>query len=91
MCIMPEQVKQIMQRSVVHISDALAHPLFMAKRDWYSTYDANPSQAIETKEKLLRMCASENALVFGAHFPFPSLGYIQQEFESWKWLPIDLA
>ena len=75
----------------MHISDALAHPLFMAKRDWYSTYDANPNQAIETKEKLLRICASENALVFGAHFPFPSLGYIQQEHESWKWLPIELA
>ena len=76
----------------MHISDALAQPLFMAKRDWYSIYDANPVQAVETKEKLLRMCVSENALVlFGAHFPFPSLGYVQHKHERWKWLPIEMA
>jgi glyoxylase-like metal-dependent hydrolase (beta-lactamase superfamily II) len=75
----------------MHISDALAHPLFMAKRDWYSTYDANPAQAIETKEKLLRMCASENALVFGAHFPFPGLGYVQQKPGNWKWMPVEMV
>jgi glyoxylase-like metal-dependent hydrolase (beta-lactamase superfamily II) len=71
-----------------HIADAFVHPLFLAKRDWYSTYDANPAQAIETKIGLLNMCASENALVFGAHFPFPGLGYVQQEVGSWKWKPI---
>ena len=76
---------------LTHISDTIAHPLFMAKVDWYSTYDADPAQAVETKKKLLRMCSSENALVFGAHFPFPGLGYAQQEHESWKWLPIEVA
>jgi len=73
---------------LLHISDALAHPLFIAKRDWYATYDANPAQAVETKEKLLSICASENALVFGSHFPFPGLGYVRQENDSWKWQPI---
>jgi len=76
---------------LIHISDAIAHPLFMTEVDWYSTYDADPAQAIDTKKKLLRMCSSENSLVFGAHFPFPSLGYVQQENESWKWLPIEVA
>jgi glyoxylase-like metal-dependent hydrolase (beta-lactamase superfamily II) len=78
-------------RHLMHISDALAHPLFMAKPDWYSTYDSNPTQAVETKERLLNECASENALVFGAHFPFPGLGYIQQGIKGWKWQPIDGA
>jgi glyoxylase-like metal-dependent hydrolase (beta-lactamase superfamily II) len=75
-------------RQLVHLADALAHPLFMVKPDWYSTYDANPPQAIETKMKLLNACASENALVFGAHFPFPGLGTVQQEGERWKWQPV---
>jgi glyoxylase-like metal-dependent hydrolase (beta-lactamase superfamily II) len=73
---------------LTHISDALAHPLFMGKRDWYSTYDANPTQAVDTKIKLLNMCASENSLVFGSHFPFPGLGYVQRGQECWKWQPI---
>ncbi len=76
---------------LIHISDALVHPLFMGNSEWYSTYDANPIQAIDTKIKLLGMCASENTLVFGSHFPFPGLGYIQQEDEYWKWQPIIVA
>jgi len=76
---------------LMHISDALAHPLFMGNADWYSTYDANPAQAIETKIKLLNLCAAEHILVFGAHFPFPGLGYVQQGHECWKWQPIEDA
>lgn len=76
---------------LLHISDALAHPLFMGNVEWYSTYDANPAQAVATKRKLLDMCASENILVFGAHFPFPGLGYVQWGQERWVWQPVDAA
>jgi hypothetical protein len=75
-------------RQLVHLADAVAHPLFIAKREWYSTYDANPLQAIETKIKLLNDCASDNALVFGAHFPFPGLGTVESEGDHWKWYPV---
>ena len=75
-------------QQLVHLADAVAHPLFIAKRDWYSTYDANPPRAIETKTELLNACASEKALVFGAHFPFPGLGAVQQEGERWIWQPV---
>jgi len=63
----------------------------MGNRDWYSTVDANPAQAIETKMILLNMCASENTSVFGAYFPFPSLGYVQQGHDCWIWQPIKHA
>ena len=76
------------EEQLMHIADALAHPLFMENRHWYSTYDADPIQTVETKIQLLNMCASENILVFGAHFPFPGLGYIQQGNDCWKWQPI---
>lgn len=72
---------------LIHLSDSLAHPLFMANREWYSTYDANPAQAVDTKIKLLDMCASENALVFAAHFPFPALGNVQKVGDQWIWKP----
>jgi glyoxylase-like metal-dependent hydrolase (beta-lactamase superfamily II) len=73
---------------LIHIADALAHPLFMGNRDWVSTYDADPAQAAATKIELLDVCASENALVFGPHFPFPGLGYVQQGDGYWKWTPV---
>ena len=80
-----------LDEQLVHISDALVHPLFMGHRDWYSTYDANPTQAVETKARLLDMCASENALVFGAHFPFPGLGRVRRGHERWTWHPVGVA
>ena len=70
---------------LVHLSDAVVHPLFMAHREWYSTYDADPAQAVKTKIELLDMCAAENAMVFGAHFPFPGLGHVRSGQEGWTW------
>ena len=75
---------------LVHLADALVHPLFMGDRAWYSTYDADPTRAVETKISLLDMCASENSLVFAAHFPFPGLGYARQGQAGWDWQPIDI-
>jgi glyoxylase-like metal-dependent hydrolase (beta-lactamase superfamily II) len=75
-------------KQLLHVSDALIHPLFMAHRNWYSTYDSDPEQALMTKQELLDWCASEGAVMFGAHFPFPGIGYVQQRDEGWRWHPI---
>lgn len=74
---------------LLHISDVIINPLFLGNHDWYSTYDANPTQAVETKRKLMDKCVSENLLVFGAHFPFPGLGYVKQGQERWGWQPVE--
>lgn len=72
-------------KKLMHVADAIVHPLFIAKPNLYSTYDADPTKAIETKVKILEICASENALLLGSHFPFPGLGYVQQKDNGWKW------
>lgn len=73
----------------VHLSDAVVHPLFMAKPEWYATYDAEPERGVKTKGAVLDMCAEENALVFGAHFPFPGLGYVCSGEGWWDWQPME--
>ena len=73
---------------LIHLADALAHPLIMTNRAWYYSYDVEPEQAIETKERLLERCVSEKALVFAAHFPFPGLGTIQRRDTQWQWQPV---
>jgi len=79
-------------QSLVHLADAVVHPLFMANADWYSTYDSDPIQAIESKKILLNRCATGKSLVFGAHFPFPGLGYVQVAVDhSWLWQPLQAA
>jgi glyoxylase-like metal-dependent hydrolase (beta-lactamase superfamily II) len=76
-------------KGLIHLADAVAHPLFMAKRDWVSTYDADLALAVETKAKLLELCVAENALVFASHFPFPGLGHVKQGRDRWNWQPLD--
>lgn len=72
---------------LLHISDAVVHPLLMARDHWYSTYDSDPAQAVATKVQLLDWCASERVLVFGAHFPFPGIGRVQRHGGGWTWHP----
>ena len=74
--------------TLIHLADGLLHPVIMADRSWYYTYDVGPEQAIETKERLLEWCVSEEALVFATHFPFPGLGTIQRRDTQWQWHPV---
>jgi glyoxylase-like metal-dependent hydrolase (beta-lactamase superfamily II) len=77
-----------MGEQLLHLADAVIHPVFIEQRDWVSTYDSVPDQALAVKKKLLDRAASEETLVFGAHFPFPSLGYVRHGKKGWKWLPV---
>ncbi len=77
-----------MGQQLLHLADAVIHPLFMAQPAWASTYDSVPDQALAVKKRLLDQAASEDALIFGAHFPFPGLGHVRQEEKGWQWLPV---
>jgi len=80
-----------MGEELLHLADAVIHPVLMEERDWVSTYDSVPDQAMAVKKRLLDQAASEEALIFGAHFPFPCLGYVRQGKKGWKWLPVTAA
>jgi glyoxylase-like metal-dependent hydrolase (beta-lactamase superfamily II) len=74
---------------LLHLADAVIHPIFVEQRDWASTYDSVPDQALAVKKRLLDWAASEETLVFGPHFPFPGLGNVRQRKKGWMWLPVD--
>jgi len=73
---------------LLHLADAIVHPMMMASPGWYSPYDSLAEQAIATKRRLLDRAASEKALIFAAHFPFPGLGYVSPKEEGWRWQPV---
>ncbi len=75
-------------KQLLHLADAVVHPIFVEQQDWASTYDSVPEQALAVKKRLLDQAAAERTLVFGAHFPFPSLGYVRQRKKGWEWLPV---
>jgi glyoxylase-like metal-dependent hydrolase (beta-lactamase superfamily II) len=70
------------------ISDAAVHPIHLKQPGWYAAVDLEPEQALASRRRLMDMAAAEKALLYAAHFPFPSLGHVTQKGEGWRWQPI---
>ncbi len=70
------------------LADALFHPIYLTHPDWRWSFDAAPEQAQKDRQQLIELAASEQALVFGSHLPFPGVGRLICEEGSWCWQPI---
>ena len=71
------------------ISDIALHPIHLECPEWHAAVDLDPEQVVTTRRKLFSRAATEKALVFAFHFPFPGLGKVIQKGESWQWQPIE--
>ncbi len=70
---------------LLHLADAVIHPLFMVYPGWYSTFDFDAQQVVQDRQQLLAWASAERMLLFAAHFPFPGLGTIQPQGQGWQW------
>jgi glyoxylase-like metal-dependent hydrolase (beta-lactamase superfamily II) len=70
-------------------SDIALHPIHLECPEWHAAVDLDPEQVVTTRRKLFTRAATEKALVFAFHFPFPGLGRVIQKGESWQWQPIE--
>lgn len=74
---------------LIHVSDAVLTPLHLEHPDWAPVFDMQPTQAAESKARILNLIAEEDALMFAHHFsPFPALGRVRREGRVWRWRPI---
>jgi glyoxylase-like metal-dependent hydrolase (beta-lactamase superfamily II) len=70
------------------IGDAITTPaLFMANPEWYPIFDMDPTQAVETRKKLLDRAAAERMPVVGYHFPFPATGRVEKAGTGYRLVP----
>ncbi len=76
------------QEQLLHVADAVLHPVFITHPTWHSGFDSYPSEAAETRKMLLSRAAQFNMLVASAHLPFPGLGRVKEEEGKWLWQPI---
>jgi len=77
--------------NLVHISDAVIHPIHLELPGVLIQYDILPEQTLETRRTLCDRLAGEQTLVFAHHFPpFPNLGYIEKRGEGWCWQPLPI-
>jgi glyoxylase-like metal-dependent hydrolase (beta-lactamase superfamily II) len=71
-----------------YLADLALHAIHLEHPEWYTVYDSNPQQIIDTRHKLLEKVASEQALTLFYHFDFPSLGYVIPKGNTWQWQPV---
>jgi glyoxylase-like metal-dependent hydrolase (beta-lactamase superfamily II) len=75
---------------LLHVSDAVLHPLHLEHPEWIPVFDMLTEQASASKHRIFNLAAEEDALVFAHHFPpFPNLGRIRKQAQGWRWQPIE--
>ena len=69
---------------VVHAADLqIAHPEYCA------SFDNDKKLAYQTRVSFLETMSKEGNIVFGAHIPFPGVGYIMKESGSYRFDPYE--
>ncbi|SLN34185.1 MBL fold metallo-hydrolase [Roseisalinus antarcticus] len=64
-----------------HYAFSLRHP------DSPVGFDDDKPQAIETRKRVLAMVADAGTLVIGHHMPFPAVGHVERDGDSYAWRP----
>lgn len=75
-------------RQVMALGDAMSHAYTnFAHPDWYNAFDADGDQTVATRKRLLDMAATDRIAILGYHFPFPGVGHVLREDDSYRFLP----
>jgi glyoxylase-like metal-dependent hydrolase (beta-lactamase superfamily II) len=75
---------------VLHIADAVLHPIHLERPDWYPVYDLFRKEAATTRRRLLDRAAADGTMLVTYHFPFPGMGHVSRKREGWEWYPISM-
>ena len=70
------------------VADSVLHPIHLERLDWYSAVDFDPGQAVLSRRRLLNVVSEEDALMSAFHFPFPGIGRVVENMETWLWQPL---
>jgi glyoxylase-like metal-dependent hydrolase (beta-lactamase superfamily II) len=75
-------------QEVLLTGDAIAtiHGAF-ERPDWQNLFDHEPERAAETRRRLLDRAATDQMLILGYHFPFPGLGYVLRDGQTFRYFP----
>ncbi len=77
-------------QQMLYLADAVFHPIQLKYPHWFSLFDLRPEQSVTSRLRLLDRAVGEKALVHAYHFPFPGLGHVIPDGESWRWEPAQL-
>lgn len=73
---------------LIALGDSMTHAHASFERpDWVGGFDQDPDQTVATRRRLLDMTATDGVAVLGYHFPFPGVGHVMREGDSYRFVP----
>lgn len=73
---------------LLYIGDSAHHFVVSVQRpEWTVQYDENAPLAQPSRRALLQRAADDNLRIYAVHFPFPGLGHINPQGDSFVWQP----
>ena len=73
---------------LLYIGDTVHHFVVSVQRpEWTVQYDENAPLAQTHRRALLQRAADDKLRVYAVHFPFPGLGHIEAQGDSFVWVP----
>ncbi len=58
----------------------------LQKPEWHVIFDMDKAAAIASRKKILGMVAADKVAATGYHMPFPAIGYVEQQGDSFRWV-----
>ncbi|AMA55227.1 MBL fold metallo-hydrolase [Bradyrhizobium sp. CCGE-LA001] len=55
--------------------------------DWHNGFEHDPEEAARVRVRLLRELAASRELLVATHMPFPSIGHVAVDGDSFRWIP----
>lgn len=74
-------------KSLMLISDTANHFVITLQRpEWHVSFDIDKEMAAATRKRIFNMIASERLPFIGYHMPFPSVAYLKQEGNGYRYV-----
>ncbi|MDD9728902.1 MBL fold metallo-hydrolase [Mameliella sp. AT18] len=75
-------------KQLIALGDSMNHAWMSTVRpEWVSNFDMDGEQTVATRKRLLDMAATDGMAVLGYHFPFPGVGHIAAEGDTYRFVP----
>jgi glyoxylase-like metal-dependent hydrolase (beta-lactamase superfamily II) len=73
---------------LLYIGDMAHHHVISVQRpDWTIQFDGNADVAEASRKAVFGRAADENLRIYAVHFPFPGVGRVRREGETFVWVP----
>lgn len=75
-------------KQLIALGDSMSHAYTnFAHPEWYNGFDMDGDVTVATRKRLLDMAVADRVAVLGYHFPFPGVGHVMQDGESYRFVP----